>query len=427
MIFTPKGLRQAQAKLLQGNVLNKNGSAVSRIELTDEKEPSLTAVIGKRSITLYSKATRGKRIQLGKLGESDMDDRKWVSKMREQAFQNRIAIKNAKRENRAILSNSTLVTPGELPLTDYLDEYYYKGIFNSRKTKPQKNSKSQKAMRSHFGSFMHKKLVEVTLQDFDHWKENYGKPVIDSFAGTLTKPGVKDVTKERYFKPLDAVFNFAVRCGHIPRNPFLDQEGNKPTFIDDKEDAGRPLTREELERLKVILESRHIRDRVFCLMSLATGARPCELMGISLNDIDFSRKRILLRAAFTKTKKTRYLQISDKTADMLRDYIEVENVDSILYNSERWLFRNYRKGPNYGQRMKEFRRPWNSIKSAAMIDNRLYDLRHTFAKEIYTQKKDIVITSRALGHSSIKTTENYLSTIGVNLTEEILNLDSLLY
>lgn len=218
------------------------------------------------------------------------------------------------------------------------------------------------------------------------------------------------------------MFNHAVNCEHLPRNPFKDEAGRGPKFYADGEEKGRPLTRDEVARLREVLADCHIRNRVFCLLMLSTGARPGELMQAQVQHIDFSQSRIMLRAAYTKTRATRYLPLSQRTKDMLREYIHVQRLPN-----PGPLFRNIAAGEHYNKRMKEFRSPWSTISSRAMLDNRLYDLRHTFAKEVYLKGGDIVTASKLLGHTSIKTTQIYLSKMGLEMQESVTLLDEIVF
>ena len=46
-------------------------------------------------------------------------------------------------------------------------------------------------------------------------------------------------------------------------------------------------------------------------------------------------------------------------------------------------------------------------------------MRHTFAKNYYIKTKDIYSLSKILGHSTIGTTEKYLSDLGLNLANAV--------
>jgi len=411
MLITPKLLRDIQSEILSGKL------GVDRKEVTDEQESGFCAVVGKRKITLYAKPTRGKRVKLGELGETFDDQRTWVKTMRDRATSMRGQYKRKNSKG----GTSAPGTPADLTVREYLDHFYYTDTAGEVGVKIRED-KSQRAMRSCFDLLLDRKMGEMGMKDFREWRATYGQTIMSEDGHTVDVFGVKDTTKRRNFVAFNAIFNFAAEEGHIPKNPFKLKNGKGISFSEDGEEKGRPLTTDEVGRLREVLEARHIRDRTFCLLMLITGARPGELMKAQVQHIDFSQSRILLKAAFTKTKTTRYLHLSERTKDMLREYIEAERLPN-----PGPLFRNYAAGPHYNKPMTQFTKPWATICQRAMLNNRLYDLRHTFAKELYLKNKDVVTTSKLLGHTSIKTTQTYLSKMGVEMRESVSMLDDIVF
>lgn len=408
MLFTPKSLRDLQTEVISGTLSG------GRTEVADDEEPTLTALIGKRKITLYARPARGeKREKLGELAPYG-DQREWLRDMRDRARSIKSAARQAKKQP------GLPATPAEkLTVEEYLDAYYYKETAGSIGVKEKENN-SQKKMRSCFKSMMHMKIGDINRNDIDEWNLSYAQPILSEDGHTVIKFGAKGVTRKRQFSTLAAMFNHAHACRHIKKNPIFDERGRLPVFENDAELPGRPLEKGEITRLKEVVENCETRDRLFIYLLLCTGARPGELMHSRVENIDFSMNRIKVIAAFTKTRKTRYLQFPEFLKKQIKDYIHYEQL-----GRDGWLFRNIKPGPHCGKRMREFRKPWERICRLAILNNRLYDLRHTFAKTVYMAERDIVTTSKLLGHGDIKTTQNYLSSLGVEMREATEALEKL--
>jgi integrase len=414
MLITPKLLRDIQSEILSGKL------GVDRKEITDDQESGFCAVVGKRKITLYAKPTRGKRVKLGELGETFDDQRVWIKNQREKAASLRSLYKKQSGKTKPALPGS----PAELTVSEYLAEFYYIESAGKAGVK-NRDDKSQRAMRSAFSQFLDKKMSSFKYEDISDWRESYGQAVMRDDGHTVKKFAVKDVSRRRVFTVFNAVFNHAVTCKHLARNPFIDIKGMPPEFVDDGEEAGRPLSNEDIVRLNDVLNGVPARDRLFCKVMLLTGGRPCEVMSATVEGIQWDTKKMKVIAAKKKktpgpSKEIRYLKFGDSVKAMLREFIESERITS------GHIFRNHKAGPHWNKPMRRFDKPWRTISHRALIDNRLYDLRHTFAKNIYLRSKDIVVTSKMLGHSDISTTQLYLSRMGVEISDAAQDLENLI-
>ncbi len=239
------------------------------------------------------------------------------------------------------------------------------------------------------------------LKSYESYFLSYSKSLLESF-GTLT---LKEITPDRiqryHFARAQAMskstanhslavlkrcFNLGMRWDLCQTNPV-----NKVEAFRGMAPRIRYLTREEQEVLLGCCSDR-LRDLV--LVSLRTGMRLMEQLGLRKKDIDFSRG--LINLTKTKTDRARSVPMTE----------EVKAVLSRLAfgaKDEDYLFRNAR-GRQYVQPRTEFKK---ALQRAGIRDFRWHDLRHTFATDLVAAGVEIFTVSKLLGHSNVKTTMIY--------------------
>jgi integrase len=74
--------------------------------------------------------------------------------------------------------------------------------------------------------------------------------------------------------------------------------------------------------------SEHPYLRTIVLVALHTGARKSEILGLTWEDVDFKRERLILRD--TKNTETRTVPIKGKALDALREHGKVRRIDTPL-------------------------------------------------------------------------------------------------
>lgn len=167
------------------------------------------------------------------------------------------------------------------------------------------------------------------------------------------------------------------------------------------------LTEEEVKELLSV--ERHSfqdeRDHMLFLFIYNTGSRIAEALGVDLADIEFSKRRILIRG---KGGKQRFIFFSPSTSDELRSYIDkrkeyLANLGIIEQNA---LFIGDKGG----------RLPFSSAhiifdKYREMLgwqkEFTPHTLRHSFATHLMDRGADIRLVQELLGHESISTTQIY--------------------
>ena len=150
------------------------------------------------------------------------------------------------------------------------------------------------------------------------------------------------------------------------------------------------------------------RDYAILTLFLNCGMRLAELVGININDIDFSENKMTV---IGKGNKERTIYLNKACVNAIKDYLEVrpkEGIKTDKLNSKNALFLSERK-----ERIS--RRTVQHIVDkellAAGLDTKKYSthkLRHTAATLMYQYGNvDIRALQEVLGHESISTTEIY--------------------
>lgn len=374
--LSPKELRETQEKLIAGEISG-------RPEFIDGREPALSAVVGKKSITLYARIARGKREKLGKLGYGEQ--RAKIADMRVLARN----MRDEHKRNSAKTVKQLARMPAEaLTLREFLDTYYFvetavDGGYRSKDVKPMKE------LQSEFKWLMDRNVMSITVGDIEQWRDT-------------KRMEIKYDTKRKFYSYLKGMYNYGVRKKLLSYNPVSGVH-----FVDDTEIRYRALDDDELSRILDVVNGSYMRDRVYVILSMITGARPSEVMRIRIEEIDWKHNRIRVPRAFSnatmhkrresKSGKVRYLTIDDEVARLIREFIESER------RTEGWLFLN-----QYGKQLKSFRTQWATICRNADVVCTLYDLRHTFATKLLESTSNIYTVMQMMGHSDISTTQKYL-------------------
>jgi len=130
------------------------------------------------------------------------------------------------------------------------------------------------------------------------------------------------------------------------------------------------------------------------------GLRPDEISKITLRDIDLSIGRISVRTSKLGLERT--LKLRRETADLLRDYVnrnQISRINQRLFSKpksirEAWV--HYRK------------KAYQKFKDPELLKIRLYDLRHWFGTNTYIKTRDIFHVKYLMGHRNIESTLHYM-------------------
>lgn len=145
---------------------------------------------------------------------------------------------------------------------------------------------------------------------------------------------------------------------------------------------------------------------VFINLVCATGIRLASALDLKVHEVIASEKCIYIQR--TKNKKAQCFYLSDEMLFILERYINLFEL-----NESDYIFCTG-AGSKMAQRsMQDNVASFN--RSHEVQKTSIHLFRHTFARNYYKQTKDIYSLSKILGHSSIATTEKYLSGLGLTI------------
>jgi site-specific recombinase XerD len=168
-------------------------------------------------------------------------------------------------------------------------------------------------------------------------------------------------------------------------------------LIRPKKEKTLPTVLSPQEVLQMITVTENTKHKNLIALLYASGMRRAELLNLKINDIDFSRNVINIRAG--KGNKDRQTLLSENFKTILKEYLHE-------YKPVEYLFEGA-AGGKYSETSLE-----KVIKTAAQNANikkhvTPHTLRHSFATHLLENAVDIRYIQSLLGHTSIKTTQRY--------------------
>ena len=251
-------------------------------------------------------------------------------------------------------------------------------------------------------------LARVTSRDIHMYLDYLGLYVKDDVEVTNA-----DLGKMRKLASLRSFYKFLYRNGYIEADPAalvdMPKRRSKPIIRLEIDEVARMLdlveSGEQLsERQKAYNEHTKVRDLAILTLFLGTGIRVSELVGINIDDIDFSINGFIVTR---KGGSQAILYFPDEVADVLQDYMKVRRELTPLPGHEDALFlslQNKRMSVRAVQMMVK-----KYATQAAPLKKHLspHKLRSTFGTNLYHETGDIYLVADVLGHSDVNTTRKH--------------------
>lgn len=211
-----------------------------------------------------------------------------------------------------------------------------------------------------------------------------------TIARIARRKGVTNATRRRDLTAVSSVLRYCVAQGWRDDNPARDWDRS---VIRETRDPIRPPADDDIEKLLAGCPPAF----ADCIRFLAaTGMRQAEALTLTWPQIDAAAGEATLYR--TKTNTPRVVPL-DEEALAIAGRQPRHITRHIVFHHEGEPFRNF------ASRFAGYARK-------AKVKFRCHDLRHKFAIDWLRENGDIYRLSRILGHSSVKTTEIYLSYVG---------------
>ena len=192
----------------------------------------------------------------------------------------------------------------------------------------------------------------------------------------------------------------------------------------------RPLTDEEIEKVKECFEGRYVlRDKALFIVGLKTGYRISELLSLRVRDVLGPKGEIadyvtVERRNVKKKTQGRTVPLHPEAKEALKAWLDEMERRGLL-KPDVPVFLSQKKGEI---RALDKRSAWRILKNAfrkAGLSGKLatHTLRKTFARKVHEALgRDLFATQIALGHKNIATTVRYLSTSVETINQAILRV-----
>ncbi|TAH14490.1 MAG: hypothetical protein EAZ14_03885 [Runella slithyformis] len=263
-------------------------------------------------------------------------------------------------------------------------------------------------------------LTSELLTDYENWATKYGKSPQTSNPkkGNAKATGASLTTVGIYLRHLRAVVNDAIEAGIMPRDayPFGRNRYTIPAGTNTK----KALSKEDIQKLmqyECLPHSLEQRSRDLWVFSyLTNGMNLADVCRLRWQDLDRQADRLtFVRQKTARSKKGNQTKIVAKV--FAESWAIIERWGNTDQRPTAYLFPFLESGTTaerekvvVHQIIKMTNRWVKRIAEAVGIEGDVttYAARHSFATILLQSEAPLAFISKSLGHTNLKTTENYL-------------------
>jgi integrase len=286
------------------------------------------------------------------------------------------------REYRARLDAGLepVVEENPLPTMPTFREFFFQTYITIVRERKRSWKRDEEIFRLRLGDIADMRLDQITKLD------------LMKLHNKLKASGLAAATSNHGLKVARQALGLAVSLDVISKNV----ASGIPLF---REDNAREkfLSAEELGRLIKVLQSD--KNRNVCrilLTAMFTGARIGEVLSCRYSDLDFKNTVWLIRAASTKTRRSRHLPLNDSAIDVLKEGEDTKQSDYVFTN------------PRTGRPYTTISKVWERLRAEAGLQGaRIHDLRHAWASLLGANQESAFTIAQLMGHSSVVMSQRY--------------------
>lgn len=261
----------------------------------------------------------------------------------------------------------------------------------------------------------HKRLDKITARDIQ-------KFITDMLTNGRNLNNGKPLSRKtavHHLSFISDVFSYAVRMGMLCDNPC------RRVFVPKQEQEEKQIyTIEQVKILYENLKSEPMKYQAYLLLSIYSGYRRSEMLGLEWKDIDFEHDLIHVRRTsqytsekgiYTDTTKTRKSKRVSKMPasimNLLRQFKAAQNEEARRLGTK-WedydrLFTKWNGAPMNPQTPFEWLKGY--CERIGIPFRNIHSLRHLHASLLIFEGVDVVAVSEDMGHSVVGTTLNLYS------------------
>lgn len=196
----------------------------------------------------------------------------------------------------------------------------------------------------------------------------------------------------------------------------LKQDWNVERIIYARREKKLPLVLSSEELVQFFHAVRSKKYRALFMTIYSTGLRVSEATQLKISDVD--SKRMTVRVEQGKGNKDRYVMLSPKLLDILRDYWK-------MYRPDKWLFPGEKADRHMSPTSVRHVCRIASLESGLIKRVTPHTLRHCFATHLLEAGTDLRKIQILLGHKSLVSTALYTHVAMQNVQQTKSPLDSL--
>lgn len=261
----------------------------------------------------------------------------------------------------------------------------------------------------------HKRLDKITARDI----QKFVTDMLVNGKNMNTGKPLSRKTAVHHLSFISDVFSYAVRMGMLCDNPC------RRVFVPKQEQEEKQIyTIEQVKILYENLKSGPMKYQVYLLLSIYSGYRRSEMLGLEWKDIDFEHDLIHVRRTsqytsekgiYTDTTKTRKSKRVSKMPasimNLLRQFKADQNEEARRLGTK-WedydrLFTKWNGAPMNPQTPFEWLKGY--CERIGIPFRNIHSLRHLHASLLIFEGVDVVAVSEDMGHSVVGTTLNLYS------------------
>ena len=261
----------------------------------------------------------------------------------------------------------------------------------------------------------HKRLDKITARDI----QKFVTDMLVNGKNMNTGKPLSRKTAVHHLSFISDVFSYAVRMGMLCDNPC------RRVFVPKQEQEEKQIyTIEQVKILYENLKSEPMKYQVYLLLSIYSGYRRSEMLGLEWKDIDFEHDLIHVRrpsqytsekGIYTDTTKTRKSKRVSKMPasimNLLRQFKADQNEEARRLGTK-WedydrLFTKWNGAPMNPQTPFEWLKGY--CERIGIPFRNIHSLRHLHASLLIFEGVDVVAVSEDMGHSVVGTTLNLYS------------------
>ena len=186
--------------------------------------------------------------------------------------------------------------------------------------------------------------------------------------------------------------------------PIIRMEIDEVARMLDLVESGEAMS----ERQRAYNQHTRVRDLAILTLFLDTGIRVSELVGINIDDVDFSINGFLVTR---KGGNQTILYFPESVADALKAYLQERMAIEPLPGHEKALFLSMQRRRITQRAVENLVKKYASL--AAPLKKKIspHKLRSTFGTSLYRETGDIYLVADVLGHADVNTTKRHYASM----------------